>query len=268
MLLQHTVILSLAACAIAVDLSTDESSGSHGVFVPIHLVTNPYGDQIWQTLPDGDAYEEMGTKISGVSLYDATYEMYSGIVRVGHVIRFVFDSYSHDVVKMAGPGCDSSGAVVLTGNTAGTYDYTVTEADLDEGTIHFSCSYPQNTYEHCDENQRLAVVISERCGPHEGCANVCTYPSNAWTCWVCEEGYVIEDEEYRCNFYDCAGKCIPASSVVVPGGAFPTGEADPEADAPLSEVDAARRAAPLLVLLLVLSSAPLLVLSRVAHKYT
>ena len=41
---------------------------------------------------------------------------------------------------------------------------------------------------------------------------MCKYPKNTWSCWKCKEGYAIQDEEYRCKFYNCEGKCIEAKS--------------------------------------------------------
>ena len=63
---------------------------------------------------------------------------------------------------------------------------------------------------HTGQGQRVAVEVSEPCAD-EACT-MCKYPKNTWSCWKCKDGYEIQDEEYRCKFYNCEGKCIEAKS--------------------------------------------------------
>ena len=206
----------------------------------VHVVTTPTGEQSWTTLCSSGTentcqltYEEMGTSVDGVSQYDATNTTYNGIVRVGHTIRFLFDA-GHDVIKMSDALCTTPGEF-LSGSHDGEYDYVVTEADAAAGYIYFSCS--TSNYGHCQRGQRVTVEVSDAC-VGEGCANVCSVAANEYTCWSCEDGYEIEDYDYRCQWYDCAGKCIesPPAPAPTPG---PVAATDDDASSPEDEVGAA-----------------------------
>ncbi len=189
----------------------------------VHVVTTPANQPLWTTLcDDADgcdvSYDQMGLPPDNVRDHDATEEDYYPVVRVNDVLRFNY-APGHDVVKMTSghtTGCglggqtlsDDSGEDGETGTT--TYDYVVTTEDFAAGTIYFSCSYPDGTYDHCREGQRVAVEVSEPCAD-EACT-MCKYPKNTWSCWKCKDGYAIQDEEYRCKFYNCEGKCIEAKT--------------------------------------------------------
>lgn len=189
-----------------------------GAGAMVHTITTPTGEQSWTTLCSSGTentcelyYEEMGTSVDGVSQYDATNTTYNGIVRVGHTIRFLFDA-GHDVIKMDDASCDNAGEF-LSGSHDGEYDYAVTADDAAAGYIYFSCS--TSNYGHCLRGQRVTVEVSDACAG-EGCANVCGVAANEYTCWTCEDGYEIEDYDYRCLWYDCAGKCIESPPAPAP----------------------------------------------------
>merc|ERR1719183_2674861 len=70
---------------------------------------------------------------------------------VDDTLVFNYDAM-HDVVKMASPGCNTTGNTVLAGNDHGggtgdathcctnKYTYTITAADATAGSIYFACS--------------------------------------------------------------------------------------------------------------------------------
>ena len=93
--------------------------------------------------------------------------------KVGDVIEFRYNAY-HDVWKMADAtayaACDATGGTELATNEVGggsgdlinVYEYTVTEEDLEAGTIYFACSYyPLGTWSHCFEGQALSVTLKD-----------------------------------------------------------------------------------------------------------
>ena len=131
----------------------------------VHVVTTPASatvanQPLWTTLCDNaddcDAsYDQMGLPPDNVRDHDATEEDYYPVVRVGDVVRFNY-APGHDVVKMTSghtTGCGLGGQTLSddSGEDGGTttYDYVVTEDDLAAGTIYFSCSYPDGTFDYC-----------------------------------------------------------------------------------------------------------------------
>ena len=114
-------------------------------------VTNDAGSEEWST---ASSYSAMSAS-------------------VGDVISFSYSAY-HDVWKMADAtayaACDATGGTELATNEVGggsgdlinVYEYTVTEEDLEAGTIYFACSYyPLGTWSHCFEGQALSVTLKD-----------------------------------------------------------------------------------------------------------